>query len=162
MLNVGHLSVNELDLILLTTYALLVLINSRALLPIAELCAYVWIHALPIRNFDAYIICCMIAFFICRININIPSEIRKAFAAFGVVYLLSAADNFLSYHLEIGTAADLVLKPAIVAINAYLLAFLFNDWRRGNACGFINYFAIGLLRCKIYFIHRFKLPRYKA
>lgn len=161
MLSLGNVTVNNFDLALLVAYALLCLINSKALLPIAAFVVYVAIHSLPIRNFDAYIACSTLCTVLVLSNIKLSLEIRKAFTCFSVIYLLSAVDNFISYHFDVDSGLDQILKPAVVIINAYLLAFLFDDWRRGNAVGLSSYCAFWLRQCKMYFIHSNQVQRVK-
>lgn len=161
MLNLGNLSVNNFDLALLAAYVLVLIVNIKSALPIAAFVIYTAIHSLPIRNFDAYIACSTLCTALVLSNIKLSLEIRKAFTCFSVIYLLSAVDNFISYHFDVDSGLDQWLKPAVVAINAYLLAYLFDDWRRGNAVGFVGYFAFRLRQCKMYFIHSNQVQRVK-
>lgn len=161
MLNLGSLYVNNFDIALLAAYVLLCFLNSKALLPIAAFVIYTAIHSLPIRNFDAYIACSTLCTVLVLSNIKLSLEIRKAFTCFSVIYLLSAVDNFISYHFDFDSGLDQILKPAVVMINAYLLAYLFDDWRRGNAVGLSSYFAFWLRQCKMRFIHVNQIQRVK-
>lgn len=161
MLSLANLSVNNFDLSLLAAYVLVLIVNIKSALPIAAFVVYIAIHSLPIRNFDAYIACSALCTMLVMSNIKLSLEIRKAFTCFSVIYLLSAVDNFISYHFDVDSGLDQWLKPAVVAINAYLLAYLFDDWRRGNAVGFVGYFAFRLRQCKMYFIHSNQVQRVK-
>lgn len=161
MLSLGSLSVNNFDITLLAAYVLVLLVNIKSALPIAAFVVYISIHSLPIRNFDAYIDCSALCTVLVMSNIKISSQFSKAFTCFSVIYLLSAVDNFISYHFDIDSGLDQWLKPAVVAINAYLLAFLFDDWRRGNAVGLPGYCAFWLRQCKMCFIHSNQVQRVK-
>lgn len=157
MLSLGSLSVNNFDIALLAAYVLVLIVNIKSALPIAAFVVYIAIHSLQIRNFDAYIVCSLLCTMLVISNIKLSSQFSKAFTCFSVIYLLSAVDNFISYHFDIDSGLDQWLKPAVVAINAYLLAFLFDDWRRGNAVGLSGYCAFRLRKCKMRFIHNHRV-----
>ena len=135
MLNLGNLSVNNIDIIVFGAYVLMFLVNRNAFASILLMSVYVAVHATPYRSFYCYIACAMVYFISSVINIRILIEIRQAFTCFGVIYLLSAVDNFVSYHFAVDTEMDKLLKPAVIITNAYVLACLFGDWRRNNATG---------------------------
>ena len=157
MISLANLNINSVSLAICLLYALAFLfMNVRAIIPIAELTIYTAIHATPLRNFDCYMITAIVAFWLATANIRISSEIRQAFTCFGGIYLLSAIDNFFSYHFDYDTGFDVLLKIAVILVNAYILAHLFSDWRRGNVDGFTNYCARYLRRCKIGALHLFK------
>lgn len=157
MLRLANLEINNFDLALFSCYALvLIFVSIRAFIPLAELLIYTAVHATSLRNFDCYMITAVVAFFIATSNIKLSSEFRQAFTCFGGIYLLSAINNFLSYHFDYDTGLDQLLKVAVILVNAYILAHLYSDWRRGNAHGLANYCAGYLRRCKIGALHLFK------
>ena len=92
-------------------------------------------------NFAAFIICSTVFFYLATLHIIFPLEFRKAFIAFGVVYFIGAVDQFLYYHFDVDTKFDRLQPHIITAVNAYVLAYLFSDWRRDNADGIPRYCA---------------------
>ena len=92
-------------------------------------------------NFAAFILCSIAFFYLSTLNIRFPLEFRKAFIAFGAVYFIGAVDQFLYYHFEVDTKFDRMQPYLITAVNAYVLAYLFSDWRRDNADGIPRYCA---------------------
>lgn len=161
MLNLGSLSVNNVDLVMLGAYAALCLINRNAYVPLILAVAYLAIQALPFRSFHCYMICVMVYFLVSSANIKIPLEIRQAFTCFGVIYLLMAVHNFISYHFDRNPQLDLAMKPAAIVVNAYVISHLFGDWRRNNVDGFAHYCARAMRRYKIRPLHLRQLPEIK-
>ena len=161
MLNLGNLSVNNVDLVMLSAYAALCLINRNAYVPFLLAIAYLATHALPFRSFHCYMICVMLYFFVSTANIKLPLEIRQAFTCFGVIYLIMAVHNFISYHFGHNPQLDLAMKPAAIVVNAYVISHLFGDWRRNNVDGFAHYCARHMRRCKIHSLHHRQLPEVK-
>jgi hypothetical protein len=92
-------------------------------------------------NFSAFIICSIAFFYLSTLNVRFPLEFRKAFIAFGVVYFIGAIDQFIYYHFDTDTKFDRVQPYLIIIINAYVLWYLFSDWRRDNADGIPRYCA---------------------
>lgn len=161
MLNLGNLAVNDVDLVMLGAYAALCLVNRNAYASFILAVLYLAIHATPYRSFYCYMLCSLFYFTAATANIRISIEIRQAFTCFGVIYLLSAADNFISYHFDHDTQMDLALKPAVIVLNAYVLSHLFGDWRRNNVGGLAHYCARALRRYKIRPLHLRQLPENK-
>lgn len=161
MLNLGSLSVNNVDLVMLGAYAALCLINRNAYVPLILAVAYLAIQALPFRSFHCYMICVMVYFLVSVANIKIPLEIRQAFTCFGVIYLLMAVHNFISYHFDRNPQLDLAMKPAAIVVNAYVISHLFGDWRRNNVDGLAHYCARAMRRYKIRPLHHRQLPEIK-
>ena len=161
MLSLGNLPVSNVDLAIFGAYAAMLLVNKNASASFILTCLYFSIHATPYRSFHCYMLCSMLYFTVSIANIRISIEIRQAFVCFGVIYLLSAIDNFISYHFDYDTQMDLALKPAVIVLNAYVLSHLFGDWRRNNVDGFAHYCARHLRRCKIRPLHHSQLPEVK-
>lgn len=161
MLTAANLSVNNADVFLLAAYALLLLVNFSAAICLIELVIYIAIHSSSYSNFHCYIASTLSACVLSSVNIKVSLEIRKAFICYAVIYLLAAVDNFLSYHYDLDTRMDLLLKPAVLIVNSYVLAKLFIDWRRGNAVGFAHYCADRANRYKINSLHLRELGKVK-
>lgn len=161
MLNLGSLSVNNVDLVMLGAYAALCLINRNAYVPFILAISYLTIQWLPFRSFHCYMLCALIYFFVSVANIKLPLEIRQAFTCFGVIYLGMALHNFISYHFDHNPRFDLVLKPLVIVVNAYVISHLFGDRRRNNVGGFAHYCARAMRRYKIRPLHLRQLPETK-
>lgn len=141
MLNLGNLSVNNVDLVMIGAYAALCFGNKKACVPLILAILYLLIHSLPFRSFHCYMLCVMMYFIVSVANIKIPLEIRRAFTCFGVIYLGMAIHNFVSYHFDSDTQMKPVLKSMIIVVNAYVISHLFGDWRRNNVDRFAHYCA---------------------
>ena len=117
-------------------------LNAKALYILASLILYWLIQNATDRNFDAFISCSALYFFSSYQSfIKIPLGLRFAFICFGVVYLIGSVDQFMSYHFDVDTKFDRIQPYFVTMINAYVLAYLLGDWRRGDGVGFAHYCA---------------------
>lgn len=149
----GNLTVNSHDIALLSIWLLIALFwNVRAFVMIASLSIYTVTQAVTATDFQAFIICSMLYFWICTTNIINQKEFLQAFTAFGTVYFIGAIDHFTYSHLHYDTKFDVNQPYFIVAINAYVLAYLISGGRRDNAVGFINDCAKLLLWFKLHLL----------
>ena len=131
--------ITDFDIVLFVVWCLISALNKKALIMAATLaCYYAAQYSTP-TNFAAFILCSNAFFYLSTLNIRFSLEFRKAFIAFGVVYFIGAADQFLYYHFDVDTKFDKVQPYLITAVNAYVLAYLFSDWRRNNADGIPRY-----------------------
>jgi hypothetical protein len=133
--------ITTFDAVLFVVWCLISALNKKALIMAATLaCYYAAQYSTP-TNFAAFILCSIAFFYLSTLNVRFPLEFRKAFIAFGVVYFIGAVDQFLYYHFEVDTKFDRIQPYLITAVNAYVLAYLFSDWRRDNADGIPRYCA---------------------
>ena len=131
--------ITDFDIVLFVAWCLISALNKKALIMAATLaCYYAAQYSTP-TNFAAFILCSNAFFYLSTLNIRFSLEFRKAFIAFGVVYFIGAVDQFLYYHFDVDTKFDKVQPYLITAVNAYVLAYLFSDWRRNNADGIPRY-----------------------
>lgn len=141
-----NLTVNNQDIALLLIWLLIALCwNVRALIIAATLVSYTLIQAITPTDFAAFIICSTLYFFTASLNIKLSSEYRKAFIAFGVIYLLGSIDHFTYSHLRIDTKFDRIQPYLLTIINAYVLAYLFGGGRLQGVHG-LAYYCIKRLR----------------
>ena len=136
----GNLNVSNYTIALLLIWLLIALCwNVRALIIAVTLVLYTAIQALTPTDFAAFIICSTLYFFAASANIKLSSEYRKAFIAFGVIYLLGSIDHFTYSHLRINTQFDRVQPYLLTIINAYVLAYLFGGGRLQGVHGLAYY-----------------------
>jgi hypothetical protein len=141
---------NNFDIALLAIWFLVSLWRIRALIIVVAISTYICIQSCTETNFSAFVICSTIYFSLASANIKLPSGIRKAFIAFGVVYFMGAIDQFSNYHYEFDTGFDRWQPHLLAAIHAYVMADLFGDWRRGNADGLCFYGGKWFYWCKLH------------
>lgn len=136
----GNLSLNNYDVALLTTWLLIAVFwNSRAFYILATLVTYTAVQAVTETDFQAFIICSTLYFWICTTNIKLSKEFLQAFTAFGVVYFMGAIDHFIYSHLHYDTQFDRIQPYLVTIINSYVLAYLFSGGRRDNVVGLADY-----------------------
>ena len=136
----GNLSVSNYTIALLLIWLLIALCwNVRALIIAATLVSYTLIQAITPTDFAAFIICSTLYFFTASANIKLSSEYRKAFIAFGVIYLIGSIDHFAYSHLHVDTGFDKVQPYLLTIINAYVLAYLLSGGRLQGVHGLAYY-----------------------
>lgn len=136
----GNLNLNNLDAALLLAWLLISIFwNKAAIIMLLELSAYTAIQATTETDFQAFIICSTLYFWICTTNIRFQKEFLQAFTAFGVVYFIGAIDHFIYSHLHYDTQLDRIQPYLVTIINAYVLAYLLSGGRRDNVVGLANY-----------------------
>jgi len=143
-------TVNSYDIALIVLWCIASTFNKKALIMLATLAAYLAVQMLTPTNFCAFIVCSVVYFYLSTLNIRFSLEFRKAFMLFGVVYFIGAVDQFVYYHFDVDTKFDRIQPYLITAVNAYVLAYLFSDWRRNNADGISRYCAKCLHWAKLY------------
>lgn len=150
-MELGNLTVSNYTIALLLIWLLIALCwNVRALIIATTLATYVAIQALTPTDFDAFIICSVLYFYFASANIKLSYEYRKAFIAFGVIYLLGSIDHFTYSHLHINTQFDRIQPYLITIINAYVLAYLFGGGRLQGVHGLAYYCAGFVQWCKLH------------
>lgn len=136
----GNLNVSSYTIALLLIWLFIAAFwNVRAFIIAATLVSYTAIQAITPTDFAAFIICSTLYFFISSSNIKLSSEYRKAFIAFGVIYLIGSIDHFTYSHLRIDTKFDRIQPYLITIINAYVLAYLFGGGRLQGVHGLVYY-----------------------
>lgn len=134
--------INNFDIALLLIWLLISFFwNVRALVIAASLGFYLLMHVVTPADFDKFIICSTLYFFTASANIKLSSEYRKAFIAFGVIYLIGSIDHFTYSHLHVDTGFDKVQPYLITIINAYVLAYLLGGGRLQGVHGLAFYCA---------------------
>jgi len=150
----GNLNVSNYTFALCVLWLLIsILWNRSAFIMLATICVYTAIGALTKTDFQAFIICSTLYFFICSINIKISLEFYKAFTCFGVVYFIGAIDHFIYSHMHFDTKFDRIQPYLITIINAYVLAYLLSGGRRDNVYGFTDYCAKCYSWCKLHLLY---------
>lgn len=141
-------TINNLDVALLSVWLLIAMLwNVRALIILISLCCYLAIHFFTPTDFDTFIICSTLYFTTASLNIKLSFEYRKAFIAFGVIYLLGSIDHFTYSHLHINTQFDRLQPYLLTIINAYVLAYLLSGGRLQGVHGL----AYSCFRCVQWF-----------
>lgn len=136
------------------------LLNAKAFIILSSLISYWIIQNITDRNFSAFIICSSLYFFSSYQSfIKVPLGLRFAFICFGVVYLIGSVDQFMSYHFNIDTEFDKIQPYFVTVINAYVLAYLLGDWRRGNGVGLAHYCADRTRWYKMHSSHHCQLAK---
>jgi hypothetical protein len=144
----ANLSVSNYTIALLSIWLLIALCwNVRALIIAATLVIYTFVQAFTVTDFSGFIICSTLYFCIASLNIKLSSEYRKAFIAFGVIYLLGSIDHFTYSHLHINTQFDRLQPYLLTIINAYVLAYLLSGGRLQGVHGL----AYSCFRCVQWF-----------
>jgi predicted outer membrane lipoprotein len=139
-----------------------VLLNAKAFYVLTSLALYWVIQNATDRNFSAFIICSSLYFLSSYQGfIRIPLGLRFAFTCFGVVYFVGSVDQFMSYHFNIDTEFDRIQPYFVTVINAFVLAYLLGDWRRGNGVGFAHYCADWIRWYKMHSSHNRQLAKEK-
>lgn len=134
----GNLSVSSYTIALLSIWLLITLCwNVRAFIIALTLVAYTLTQAVTPTDFDAFIICSSLYFFFAASNIKLSSEYRKAFIAFGVIYLIGSIDHFSYTHLHVDTKFDRIQPYLITIINSYVLAYLLGGGRLQGVHGLV-------------------------
>ena len=132
--------INNFDIALLLIWLLISFFwNVRASIIAASLGFYLLMHVMTPTDFDKFIICSTLYFFTASANIKLSSEYRKAFIAFGVIYLLGSIDHFTYSHLHVDTGFDKVQPYLLTIINAYVLAYLLSGGRLQGVHGLAYY-----------------------
>lgn len=141
-MQIGNLSVSNYTIALLLIWLLIAVFwNVRALIIAATLVLYTLIQAVTPTDFAAFIICSTLYFLTASANIKLSSEYRKAFIAFGVIYLIGSIDHFTYSHLHINTQFDRIQPYLLTIINAYVLAYLLGGGRLQGVHGLAFYCA---------------------
>jgi hypothetical protein len=141
-------TINNLDVALLSVWLLIAMFwNVRALIILISLCCYLAAHFFTPTDFDTFIICSTLYFTTASLNIKLSFEYRKAFIAFGVIYLLGSIDHFTYSHLHINTQFDRLQPYLLTIINAYVLAYLLSGGRLQGVHGL----AYSCFRCVQWF-----------
>lgn len=139
-MELGNVTVSNYTAALLSIWiAIAIFWNSRAFYILATLVIYTAIQAITQTDFQAFIICSTLYFWICTTNIKLSKEFLQAFTAFGVVYFMGAIDHFIYSHLHYDTQLDRIQPYLVTIINAYVLAYLLSGGRRDNVVGLANY-----------------------
>jgi len=115
------------------------LLNVRAFIILSTLIFYTLLHITLPTDFDKFVICSILYFHFSSSNIKLSSEYRKAFIAFGVIYLIGSIDHFSYTHLHIDTKFDRIQPYLITIINAYVLAYLLGGGRLQGVHGLVYY-----------------------
>ncbi len=108
--------------------------------------AFLAISGASETNFQAYILCSAIYFYLSQLEVKTISSFRKAFISFGVVYFCGAIDQAVYYHFEIDTYFDRIQPYLVTMVNAYVLALLIDGGGKQDA-GFVDYFIATFNRC---------------
>jgi hypothetical protein len=124
---------NATDYALFALWALVIVFNRAAIVPLFILCVFTLSFCLLDSSFAINIITAIAYFQLAPVNIRLSSEIRHAMLAFGALYLLGAVDDLLYYQLDISTAYHASMPYIVIALNAYIAALLMRDRRRTNA-----------------------------
>lgn len=139
-MQVASLTVNNYDIMLAVLWGLIALHNSKSLIMLLTLLAYLLIQSVTTTNFQAFIVISSAYFYFAQLGIKNLSSFRRVFLCFGVVYFLGAIDQSLYYHLDVNTFFDRIQPYLITIINAYAMAGLIGGGGRQDA-GFVDYIA---------------------
>lgn len=105
--------------------------NAAALLPLFILGLDCYSFSVFASDFPRYCITATAYFLASQININIPSGLRYAFLAGGVIYFNGALDTSIHEHFSIGSTFYDCMPYLVNALNAAMAVLLISAGGRG-------------------------------
>lgn len=156
------LTISNADIALTSLWLLIGLLWSvRAFIMLLSIAVYILLFLFLETDFQIYVVCSVLYFFIAPLNIKISKEFRTAFSMFGVVYFIGAIDQFAFTHLAYNTRYDGIQDYLVITINAYILAYLLSGGRRDNVYGAFHYCAKCLNRYNLHIPIRYQIHKEK-